>query len=171
MKYTFIIFFILLIRFIFRLFRFRFFWIGSRGFTFLIIRSMMLIRLKMCMTWMIWFSPFSVISIYRTLVFKKSLKALKSFVLLLLFTYLFTLLHSTFTESRLSISAANRWFRSDARAGVAITSFWSKIRTELGRIKILPVLKDDFSWILWIYHEGSFLMLTAQLFYLHNKEP
>ena len=52
------------------------------------------------------------------------LESHSNFSFVLLFTYLFTLLHNkgTFTESRLSISAANRWFRSDARAGVAITS-------------------------------------------------
>ena len=134
MKYTFIIFFILLVRLIFRLFRFRFFWIWSRSFTFLIVRSMMLVRLKMWMTWMIWFSPFSVISVDRALI-----EIIVVFHLL--FTYLFTLLHknTTFTESRLSISAANRWFRSDARAGVAITSF--EFCQNLSEVKIWGIFQ------------------------------
>ena len=157
MKYTFIIFFILLVRLIFRLFRFRFFRIWSGSFTFLIVRSMMLVRLKMWMTWMIWFSPFSVISVDRALI-----EIIVVFHLL--FTYLFTLLHknTTFTESRLSISAANRWFRSDARAGVAITSF--EFCQNLSEVKIWGIFQSK-NYQFWraIFHEFGKSIMKGRL--------
>ena len=113
---------------------------GSRGFTFLIIRSMVLIGLKMCMTGMIWFSPFSVISIYRALVFK-NFKSFVSCCLHICLLYYTVPLQSLYSPSPLPIAD----FVRTPGLVLRLHPFGQKIRTELGRIKILPVLKDDFS--------------------------